>query len=134
MAWPRDADRLPNDHTLVGDTNSGRVFEIDETGVVVWQVNGLPSYDVERLGTDDGSTDPRPAARIDLPDSSPESESVGPPRSVVPAKVRNTVAFVAPLWMSGSVQAVALLGLGSALTFALLVLAGGVRRLRAAKR
>jgi len=134
MAWPRDADRLPNDHTLVGDTNSGRVFEIDETGTVVWQVNGLPSYDVERLGTDDGSTDPRPAARIDLPDSSPEAEGVGPPRSVVPAKVRNTVAFVAPLWMSGPVQAVALLGLGAALALALVVLAGGVRRLTTAKR
>jgi hypothetical protein len=134
MAWPRDADRLPNGHTLVGDTNSGRVLEVDETGAVVWQVNGLPSYDVERLGTGDESAGGPSAAELGLPDRRPDSGIDGPARSVVPAKVRNTAAFVAPLWMSGPVQAVALLGVGAALALALLVVVGRVRRWAAAKR
>ncbi|MFC6989542.1 hypothetical protein ACFQJD_14030 [Haloplanus sp. GCM10025708] len=32
--WPRDADRLPNGHTLVTDTRNSRVLEVNETGHV----------------------------------------------------------------------------------------------------
>jgi len=32
LTWPRDADRLPNGHTLITDTKGGRVVEIDEQG------------------------------------------------------------------------------------------------------
>ncbi|WP_436931371.1 aryl-sulfate sulfotransferase [Halosimplex halobium] len=56
VQWPRDADRLPNDNTLVVDTHGDRVAEVAPNGSVVWTVTvGMP-YDVERLGTGDEST------------------------------------------------------------------------------
>jgi hypothetical protein len=132
MTWPRDADRLPNGHTLIGDTNSGRVLEVDETGTVVWQVAGLPSYDVERLGTGDESEGGRSAERLGLANRSSASASDEPPRppggTLLPSRVHNSVAFVAPLWMSPTVRATALLGLGAALALALLVVGGRLRR------
>lgn len=54
MLWPRDADRLPDGNTLVTDTNSRRVFEVDRQGEVEWLVNLPPQYrpyEAERLGT-----------------------------------------------------------------------------------
>ncbi|ESP88791.1 arylsulfotransferase family protein [Candidatus Halobonum tyrrellensis] len=41
--WPRDADRLPNGHTLVTDTLNKRLVELGENGSVVW------SYRTERI-------------------------------------------------------------------------------------
>jgi len=56
MQWPRDADRLPNGHTLVVDSNGDRLLELDRDGEVLWSVDvGMP-YDAERLGTGDEST------------------------------------------------------------------------------
>jgi hypothetical protein len=48
--WPRDADRLPNGHTLVTDSRNNRVVEVTESGDVVWSVavDGLP-YEADRL-------------------------------------------------------------------------------------
>lgn len=55
LQWPRDADRLPDGHTLITDTHGGRVLEIDESGDVIWSVTvGLP-YEAERLSTRDES-------------------------------------------------------------------------------
>lgn len=51
MRWPRDADRLPNGHTLITDSNRGRVFEVNERGDIVWQVNTSMPYEAERIGT-----------------------------------------------------------------------------------
>ena len=50
LHWPRDADRLPNGHTLVTDTLNNRLFEVDSAGVVVWGVgtDNLP-YEAERV-------------------------------------------------------------------------------------
>lgn len=47
MRWPRDADRLPNGHTMVVDSNSGRVFELDGKNEIVWQVQMKGAYDVK---------------------------------------------------------------------------------------
>ncbi len=55
MAWPRDADRLPNGHTLAVDTHGNRILEISRNGSVVWEVPMSHPYDVERLGTGGGS-------------------------------------------------------------------------------
>ncbi|WP_435178344.1 arylsulfotransferase (asst) [Halorussus sp. AFM4] len=55
LDWPRDADRLPNGHTLVTDTKGGRVLEIADNGTVVWRVEVEGAYDAERLGTGDES-------------------------------------------------------------------------------
>ena len=55
LEWPRDADRLPNGHTLVTDTDGGRVLEIDRDGDIAWSVEIAGGYDAERLGTGDES-------------------------------------------------------------------------------
>lgn len=116
MAWPRDADRLPNGHTLIGDTNSGRVIELDENARVVWEVDGLPSYDVERLGTGDESTGGPTAEDLSLPSRGADTDSEGSViirrvTEAVPNKFRNTVSFVAPVWLSPSGQAAAVVGI-----------------------
>lgn len=56
LQWPRDADRLPNGHTLVVDSHGDRVLELTKRGAIVWNVSiGMP-YDAERIGTGDEST------------------------------------------------------------------------------
>ncbi|XRG93444.1 hypothetical protein V5735_07845 (plasmid) [Haladaptatus sp. SPP-AMP-3] len=47
--WPRDADRLPNGHTLVTDSRNNRVVELNESGAMVWsaRVPTLP-YEADR--------------------------------------------------------------------------------------
>jgi len=49
LAWPRDADRLPNGNTLVTDTLNHRVVEVTPRGEVVWEFYApwLP-FDAER--------------------------------------------------------------------------------------
>lgn len=55
LQWPRDADRLPNDNTLIVDSHGDRVVEVRPSGEIVWSVTiGMP-YDAERLGTGDES-------------------------------------------------------------------------------
>jgi len=64
--WTRDADRLPNGHTLVTDTHGNRVVEIDEDGDAVWSARLNFPYDAERLGTGDESAGGPSAARAGL--------------------------------------------------------------------
>ncbi|NHN42030.1 PGF-CTERM sorting domain-containing protein [Halorubellus sp. JP-L1] len=50
LSWPRDADRLPNGNTLVGDSSNNRVLEVTPEGEVVWEVyTPWLVYDVERV-------------------------------------------------------------------------------------
>ncbi|MEF8774495.1 MAG: arylsulfotransferase family protein [Halobacteriales archaeon] len=50
LQWPRDADRLPNGNTLVTDTHNRRVFEVNESGEVVWSVRTeYVPYEADRL-------------------------------------------------------------------------------------
>ncbi|MFB6156029.1 MAG: aryl-sulfate sulfotransferase [Haloferacaceae archaeon] len=52
LAWPRDADRLPNGNTLVSDSRNSRVFEVTPAGDVVWEVYApWLVYDAARLPT-----------------------------------------------------------------------------------
>jgi len=113
MQWPRDADRLPNGHTLITDTQGGRVIEIDDAGDVVWTAEiGLP-YEAERLSTGAESTGGRPASDVGIP---PQGGSTAPSdegdtqgglvagakdavRSVVPSKLLNGILFILPPWM-----------------------------------
>jgi hypothetical protein len=50
LAWPRDADRLPNGNTLVVDSMNHRVVEVTPDGEVVWEAD-VPwaTYDAERV-------------------------------------------------------------------------------------
>jgi len=106
MQWPRDADRLPNGHTLITDSNSDRVFEIDENGSVVWKSSLPYPYEAERLGTGDESAGGESAARLGL--SSKNVETTVSSASATAAitdeipfakKLLNAVLFVVPRWM-----------------------------------
>ena len=59
LAWPRDADRLPNGHTLITDSLNHRVIEVTPRGEIVWEYYATwGPYESERIGTGDGSNGP----------------------------------------------------------------------------
>ena len=66
MEWPRDADRLPNGHTLITDSNSDRILEVNEQGEIVWQTSLPGPYEAERLSTGDESAGGQSAKRLGL--------------------------------------------------------------------
>ncbi|ERG92398.1 MAG: arylsulfotransferase (ASST) [Haloquadratum walsbyi J07HQW1] len=111
MQWPRDADRLPNGHTLIADSNSGRILEINKSGDIVWQITGVSNYEAERLGTGDESSGGSSAATLNLISQGQRSEQSSRVQSIVteikkflrsllPAKVINAALIVLPSWMS----------------------------------
>ena len=122
MKWPRDADRLPNGHTLVADTNAHRVVEVNEQGEVVWSIDFYAPYDVERLGTGDESAGGPAASKATLqsgaPDGTGRVEETTSVTGFTPRKVFNSVAFVLPVWMSYGDAVVALVAVLTALVWA----------------
>lgn len=110
LQWPRDADRLPNDNTLITDSNGNRVIEVNEAGDIVWSVQIDTPYEAERLGTGDESAGGRAAGAANLTTNTvtsgdSESNGSGPPllswagfKSVMPAIVVNGMVFIAPPW------------------------------------
>lgn len=116
MQWPRDADRLPNGNTLIADSNSDRILEINESGDVVWQITGVSNYEVERLGTGDESSGGHSAEELDLRSRTVQESTQSQASeynsvltslkrsldfsSILPAKVTNAILFIAPNWMS----------------------------------
>lgn len=126
LQWPRDADRLPNGHTLVTDSNGNRVFELDETGDVVWSVPVAFPYEAERLGTGDESSGGPPAHELGLENRTASTGGTvdgGSKASILPGPIVNAVYYVLPQWMSVPTLAVACLG-------ALVALAWGALELR----
>jgi hypothetical protein len=127
MAWPRDADRLPDGHTLVGDTNSGRVLEVDTDGDVVWEIDGVGVYDVERIGLETPRNDTAPADRLGIDSRRPAGGDPTPADRVaaalLPPVVRNSVGFVAPLWLSTVGRAAAVTAAASG-GFAVVIVVG----------
>ena len=113
MTWVRDADRLPNGHTLMADSNGDRVLEIDENGTVVWSIDmGFP-YEAERLGTGDESTGGPSAASAGLPSRVPDASNrsaVGSVAAQAPPSLVNGIAYLLPGWV-GSIELLAALGL-----------------------
>jgi hypothetical protein len=120
--WPRDADRLPNGHTLVTDSNGNRVFEVDEQGEIVWGVDIAFPYEAERLGTGDESTGGPSAASADLQSRSGDGGSAANPfddtpnsdeesgvldrawtvvKDLLPGRTANGLMYVTPVWMGG---------------------------------
>ncbi|MFC7229681.1 arylsulfotransferase family protein [Salinirubellus salinus] len=116
MQWPRDADRLPNGHTLIADTNGDRVLEVDRSGQIVWSHPFPGPYDVERLGTGDESAGGRSAAALGLESRSTDGGvrgkgdgggTIGPAarlvvfiKDLLPSPVVNGLLFWLPDWMS----------------------------------
>jgi hypothetical protein len=124
LHWPRDADRLPNGHTLITDTIGDRVLEVDRDGEIVWSASIDRAYEAERLGTGDESTGGPSAAAADLPARGAEHTIPGTPggiehaiRSVVPIKVQNgLLGYFFPWWV----------GFGELLAIGALVVVGVV--------
>jgi hypothetical protein len=116
LQWPRDADRLPNGHTLVTDSNGDRVFEVDRDGEVVWTASiGFP-YEAERLGTGDESAGGQSAASLDLP-SREDSSGDGTATVGLPPTVANAISYLFPRWV-GPLELLSLVGLlGSAVSW-----------------
>lgn len=111
MAWPRDADRLPNAHTLIVDSNGHRVLEVDESGEIVWSITIDSPYDAERLGTGGGSSGPtasKAALQSHTGDAGEgaESDSVlkatlhGFVKTYLPQGLVNGIKFILPPWMT----------------------------------
>ncbi|QPV61426.1 arylsulfotransferase (asst) [Halosimplex litoreum] len=113
LGWPRDADRLPNGHTLVTDSNGDRVLEVDRTGEVVWSATiGFP-YEAERLGTGEESAGGESAAALDLPDREPTAADRSVSGSVLaslPPSIANGIAYAFPRWV-GPLEGVAVVAL-----------------------
>ena len=125
MQWPRDADRLPNGHTLITDSNGNRVFEVDQQGNVVWSVDVAFPYEAERLHTGDESTGGPAAASADLQSrtgggnasEAGDGDGLGEVNSgtdagvldrtwdavagLLPGRTGNALMYVTPVWMGG---------------------------------
>lgn len=64
IQWPRDADRLPNGHTLITDSNGDRVFEVNKQGEIVWSTEVAFPYEAERLPGDESTGPSADAATL----------------------------------------------------------------------
>ncbi|WP_224268899.1 arylsulfotransferase family protein [Haloprofundus salinisoli] len=101
MQWPRDADRLPNGHTLISDSNGNRVFEVNEEGEIVWSVNIAFPYESERLGTGDESSGGPSAQSAGIGSRNPSIDEqfwIGL-KNVIPGKYLNGLMYITPVWM-----------------------------------
>ena len=97
MQWPRDADRLPNGHTLVTDSNGNRVFEVNQQGDVVWSVDVAFPYEAERLETGDESAGGPSAVRETQ--SSHQGGFWLDVKRLLPGRYLNAVMYTTPSWM-----------------------------------
>ena len=122
LQWGRDADRLPNGHTLITDTHGGRVLEINERGDIIWSLDIPVAYEAERLNTGDESTGGASAERLNLTSQSLADERASSEQSsifsefstivrgLLPNKVANAIANTAPVWMGFYDLAISLCG------------------------
>ena len=104
VQWPRDADRFPNGHTLVTDTHSDRVVEVDENGEVVWEMRFPGPYEAERLGTGEESAGGPSAAEAGLDSRRASGGGVAgvvlAAEDVLPSLLVNGMLFTLPRWMT----------------------------------
>ncbi|MEZ3144852.1 hypothetical protein [Halobaculum sp. MBLA0143] len=128
-SWPRDADRLPNGHTLVTDSNGTRVLELNTDGEVVWSTPVDTPYEAERLGTGEESAGGPAASRAGLRGSSADATSgaaldrgADAPvtsrvviwiKSLLPSLLVDGLLFVLPGWMWSTELLVAALATAS---------------------
>ncbi|WP_458188673.1 arylsulfotransferase family protein [Haladaptatus sp. NG-WS-4] len=102
MVWPRDADRLPNGHTLVADTNANRVVEVNRQGQAIWEIPVYSPYEVERLGTGDESTRGPSAKQANVQSLTASIDERGVYERLAHAlfsrKTVSSLWFVFPMW------------------------------------
>jgi hypothetical protein len=130
LQWPRDADRLPNNHTLVTDSQGNRVLELNEDDEIVWEVHVTTPYEAERLGTGDESANGWSTATVEDGASEVDGGSEnGETRTktglswliaFLTGPAVNAVLYIAPAWMTAFHIAVA--GVFAVSTAALLLL------------
>ena len=132
MQWPRDADRLPNGHTLITDSNGNRVFEVNKNGTVVWSTKIAFPYESERLGTGDESSSGPSATNASL-----ESNEVGLTESfwigvkdILPGKYLNGFMYITPTWVTVPVASALLMGVLTLLVWVTLELYWGATQFR----
>ncbi|ERG93589.1 aryl-sulfate sulfotransferase, partial [Haloquadratum walsbyi] len=97
LDWPRDADRLPNGHTLITDSRNRRVIEIDESNSVIYEKEIPLPYEAERVGTGPESKNGKSAIRENLsspPESNTKISTLGRVESLMPDVVVNTISFL----------------------------------------
>jgi hypothetical protein len=118
--WPRDADRLPNGNTLITDTLNRRLVEVDESGTVVWSVRTerIP-YEADRLPYGE----PVVAPTYTNNGSSVDSADTGVPGLSLLLVGLQAVVPSTPFWFREP-------QLGLTLVSALLIVVGGVDRIR----
>ncbi|MEZ3117473.1 aryl sulfotransferase [Halobaculum sp. MBLA0147] len=137
LKWPRDADRLPNGHTLVTDTNGNRVLQIDTRGTVVWSIStAIDVYEAERLSTPDESANGEAAVELGLRSrtadpETPVEHAQSRVESVLGPRIVNGLVWVTPRWMRIPESFTLLVSVLSALVLAGYELAG---RCSAARR
>ena len=119
LQWPRDADRLPNDNTLIVDTHGTRILEVRPNGTIARE-RAVPRgvYDAELLSTGPESAGGYSMARIRGGASETDVSSVhGTERvqkaflDLFPALVLHGFLFVLPTWVSPLAGALLLLDL-----------------------
>lgn len=112
LQWPRDADRLPNGHTLITNSNGDGVFEVNTDGEVVWSADIYLPYEAERVESGDESTG-GPAAAASAIDSRDAQTQTGQTdrasslsefawniaSTLIPSRILNGLVFVFPAWM-----------------------------------
>lgn len=109
MQWARDADRLPNGHTLITDTHGDRVLEVDPEGEVVWSMAYPGGYDSERLDTPIESRQGPSATAANLQsddagetprESSSEQSVLAGVVDLFPSLVVNGALYLLPNWFT----------------------------------
>lgn len=104
VEWPRDADRFPNNHTLVTDTHANRLVEVDEAGDVVWEMRFPGPYEAERLETGPESSGgwAADASGIDSrgADGDVNEGVLAATQGAIPNLVLNGTLFVLPNWVT----------------------------------
>ena len=123
VQWPRDADRLPNGHTLVADSRNFRVLELDADGDVVWEHSLAEErgivYDVDRVGL--------PEEPDDVPGGRAlESRGGRGPLGAASATVESWAQFVFPPWVGLLDLVVLLVGIIAAVVLLVDLLTNGV--------
>ncbi len=113
LAWPRDADRLPNGNTLIIDSHGQRLLEVNRSGAIVWE-QSFPNggYDIERPSTGDESTGGRSIQALREANDSDATASAGRGcetpvgclegalTSIAPSLVLHGLLFALPDWVT----------------------------------
>jgi hypothetical protein len=130
FSWPRDADRLPNGHTLVTDSANQRIVEVNESGGLVWSYETpLVPYEAERLPVGETVGAPVYADTVDAAEAATATPVAPSPNDEIPVLSRllqiAQASYPLPFWLTEAHLFVTVVSLG------LVGTGGALRSLRA---